>query len=78
MVRNLRSRLLPDGLLAVCTTENDIRVEKGGFSDVVEAANHATLFVLREGQLDVVDRLGNGSAVEDLVLSTNDAAMPAC
>jgi hypothetical protein len=77
MIGNLRRRLLPGGLLAICTTDNDIRYENGGFSDVPQAANHGTLFVLRDEQLEVVDRLGNGSAVEALVLSTNDVAIPA-
>jgi hypothetical protein len=57
MLRNLRSRLVPGGLLIVCkTTESD---------DV----NHATLFKLQEdGKLAVVARLNGGSEVEELGL----------
>ena len=56
MLCNLRSRLLPRGLLIVCRT-NDAGV------------NNATVFTLeRDGRLIATARLNEGSEIEDLVL----------
>jgi hypothetical protein len=55
MLLNLRARLLPEGLLAVCRTET------GG-------GNQATVFVLHGGRLTVVGRLGAGSEIEEIAL----------
>jgi hypothetical protein len=55
-LHNLHSRLLPQGLLAVCRTEED-------------ATNHGTIF--REngkGQFEVAARLGDGSEIESNIL----------
>jgi hypothetical protein len=56
MLRNLRSRLLPGGLLIVCRT-ND------------EGVNNATVFTLeKDGRLTATARLNEGSEITDLVL----------
>ena len=56
MVSNLRSRLLPGGLLIVCRTN-----EKG--------VNNATVFTLGDdGRLTTTARLNEGSEIADLVL----------
>jgi hypothetical protein len=73
IIRTLRRRLRPGGLLAVCTTDSDIHSIQGRFVDVPSAQNHGTLFVLRDDDcLEAIDRIGNGSSVESVVLSTND------
>jgi hypothetical protein len=74
IVKNLRRRLKPGGLLAVVTTEHDICSSRGSFVDSSDAKNHGTVFMLRRGKLEVVDRIGNGSRIEGLVLSTNAAS----
>jgi hypothetical protein len=56
MVRNLRSRLLPGGLLIVCRTNE-------------QGANNATVFTLgKDGRLTSTARLNEGSEITDLVL----------
>jgi hypothetical protein len=56
MVRNLRSRLLPGGLLICCRTNE-------------EGVNHATIFTLEaDGRLRAAARLNAGSEIESLVL----------
>jgi hypothetical protein len=56
MLRNLRSRLAPGGLLIVCRTMDD-------------GVSHASLFSLRAaGRLGVVARLNEGSEIENLAL----------
>jgi hypothetical protein len=56
MLRNLRARLLPGGLLIVCRT-NDAEV------------NNATVFTLQEdGRFTLTARLNDGSEIENLVL----------
>jgi hypothetical protein len=57
MLINLRERLTPRGLLAIVSTEDD-------------GANHGTIFRLgSDGALDVCERLGSGSQIEDLATS---------
>jgi hypothetical protein len=57
MLRNLRARLLPGGLLIVCRT-NDAEV------------NNASIFTLREdGRFTPTARLNEGSEIEHLVVS---------
>jgi SAM-dependent methyltransferase len=73
IIRNLRRRLRPGGLLAVCTTHSDIRSIHGRFVDVPSAQNHGTLFILRDDDcMEAIDRIGNGSSVESVVLGAND------
>jgi hypothetical protein len=56
MVRNLRARLLPGGLLVVCRTN-----EAG--------VNNATVFKLAgDGRLEPIARLNQGSEIADLVV----------
>lgn len=56
MLTNLRSRLLPGGLLIVC------RTNRAGI-------NHGTVFTLSaDGQLTATARLNDGSEIEDIVL----------
>jgi hypothetical protein len=56
MLDNLRSRLLPGGILVICTTED-------------AGDNHGSIFKLNErGGFDAVARLSGGSTIEDLVL----------
>ena len=56
MLRNLRARLLPGGLLVVCRT-NDAEV------------NNATVFTLQgDGRFCMTARLNDGSEIEDLVV----------
>jgi hypothetical protein len=56
MLRNLRARLLPGGLLVVCRT-NDAEV------------NNATVFTLQsDGRFCITARLNEGSEIEDLVV----------
>lgn len=56
MLRNLRARLLPGGLLVVCRT-NDAEV------------NNASVFTLQgDGRFCITARLNEGSEIEDLVL----------
>jgi hypothetical protein len=56
-VRNLRSRLQPGGLLAVCRTDDGAR-------------NNGTIFRLNgTGRLEVVTRVGTGSEIENLAVS---------
>ncbi|HEX4674580.1 MAG TPA: hypothetical protein VH209_04585 [Steroidobacteraceae bacterium] len=56
MLRNLRSRLLPGGLLIVCRTNE-------------QGLNNATVFTLEEdGRLTATARLNEGSEITDLVL----------
>ena len=56
MLRNLRARLLPGGLLVVCRT-NDAEV------------NNASVFTLQDdGRFSITARLNDGSEIEDLVL----------
>lgn len=58
ILHNLRRHLTADGILIVCNTDTD---EK--------AANHATIFALREDQRFVVlSKMNGGSEVEDLIL----------
>ena len=60
MLRNLRSRLLPGGLLIVCKTRAN------------DSVNEATLFKLQDDlKLAVVERLNGGSEVEELALALN-------
>jgi hypothetical protein len=62
MLRNLRSRLMPGGLLIVCRTMDE------------DSANHATMFTLREdGRLAVAARLNSGSEIEELALALEPA-----
>ena len=64
MLRNLRSRLAPGGLLIVCRTMDD-------------GISHASLFCLRAtGRFEVVARLNEGSEIEDLALGLPHAAVP--
>jgi hypothetical protein len=57
MIRNLRSRLVPGGLLIICKTTED------------DSVNHATLFKLQiDGKLAIVAKLNGGSEVEELGL----------
>lgn len=57
IILNLRSRLLPQGLLVVCRTEED-------------GTNNGTIFRENgEGQFDVAARLGHGSEIENDVLA---------
>ena len=63
MVCNLRSRLLPGGLLIVCRTN-----EKG--------VNNATVFTLeKDGRLTATARLNEGSEITDLVLRLQPEAL---
>ena len=56
MLRNLRARLLPGGLLVVCRT-NDAEV------------NNASVFTLQaDGRFCITARLNEGSEIEDLVV----------
>jgi hypothetical protein len=57
MLRNLRARLMPGGLLIVCRTmEHD-------------SVNHATMFKLQDdGRLAAVARMNGGSEIEELAL----------
>jgi hypothetical protein len=56
-LRNLRSRLRPEGILIICRTSED-------------GTNNATVFRLQSNrQFRPVGRLNNGSEVEDLVLA---------
>jgi hypothetical protein len=56
MVRNLRSRLLPGGLLIVCRTNE-------------QSVNNATVFTLeKDGRLTATAHLNEGSEITDLVL----------
>ena len=56
MLRNLRARLLPGGLLVVCRT-NDAEV------------NNASVFTLQDdGRFSITARLNEGSEIEDLVV----------
>jgi hypothetical protein len=57
MLSQLRSRLLDDGLLVVCRTN-------------ISGNNNGSIFALREGnKFELVDRIGEGSEVEQLVVS---------
>jgi glycosyltransferase involved in cell wall biosynthesis len=61
ILARLRSRLMPGGIFLVCRT-NERR------------KNHGTIFVLNDaGRFEVLARIGDGSAIEDLVV---DAAPP--
>lgn len=55
IVANLRARLRPGGLLALCQT--------------VEERNHATIFRLDDAHFTAIASLGDGVGVADLVLS---------
>jgi hypothetical protein len=58
MLGNLRSRLMPGGLLIVCRTMDQ------------DSVNHATIFRLRDdGRFAAVGQLNAGSEIEELVLS---------
>jgi hypothetical protein len=61
-VANLRDRLRLEGLLIVCRTHAD-------------GTNHCTFFRLAQSELVVAARIGEGSEIEDLVVS--DAARSA-
>jgi hypothetical protein len=67
MVRNLRRRLRPGGLMIVCNTDYNEgfdygRMDYGGL-------NNASLFQLNtDGKFEVQARLNAGSEIEDLVL----------
>jgi hypothetical protein len=55
MVANVRTRLAPQGILAICRTHDD-------------GVNHGTVFRLNEArELEVISRIGTGSEIEDLV-----------
>ena len=57
MIANLRVRLVPGGLFVVCRTEDD-------------GTNNATIFRLgKDGGFEVVDKLGNGADVKNLVVA---------
>jgi hypothetical protein len=72
VIRNLRDRLHVGGVLAACTTDNDIQCVDGQFIDVEEAHNNGTIFVLtKDDRLEITSRIGGGSPVESLILSTN-------
>lgn len=69
----LRDRLVPGGLLIVCTTTGDCRRE-----GETARPNDGTIFALRpSGELEVVDRIGAGSVVEDILLGPGPATRPA-
>ncbi len=69
MVKNLRRRLRPGGLMIVCRTDyygrfDDSRTDYGG-------TNNASLFRLNtDGKFEVQARLNAGSEIENLVLRT--------
>jgi hypothetical protein len=71
IVVNLRQRMKPNGILAICSTANDIDTCVTGFRETKSPANHGTLYILRGESLEVIDRLGDGSSLEQLVLTTN-------
>jgi len=55
VIRNLRRRLAPSGLLIVCSTTH-------------EEVNQATAFIRSpRGNLEIASRLNGGSDIEDLV-----------
>jgi hypothetical protein len=56
-VANLQDRLRRDGLLIVCRTRPD-------------GTNHGTVFQFTEGRWAAVARIGDGSEIEELVLSS--------
>jgi len=78
IVLNLRARLVEGGVLVICSTTGDIY--RG---DPKARSNDGTVFVARpHGGLDVIGRIGRGSAVESLVLEltggpTSSAVAPA-
>ena len=64
MVCNLRSRLLPGGLLIVCRTNE-------------QGLNNATVFTLeKDGRLTATAHLNEGSEITDLVLRLPQAGSP--
>lgn len=56
MIRNVVDRLAPDGLLAICRTH-------------ANGNNHGSIFKLNKSELTVIDRIGQGSEVESIVLA---------
>ncbi len=59
MVRQLRTRIQPGGLFAVCRTN-------------AESVNHGTVFALDDDlKFSVRDRVGEGSEIEALILATS-------
>jgi SAM-dependent methyltransferase len=62
-VANLQDRLRPDGLLIVCRTHAD-------------GTNHGTFFRRAGSGWVVVERIGSGSEVEDIVMSATGPTPP--
>jgi len=61
MILNLKSRLKTNGLFVICRT-----------SETKTGSNNGTIFKkLDNGELEVIDRVGAGSEIEDIVLRTN-------
>ena len=67
MIRNLRQRLRPGGLMIVCRTDYYGRFDYGRSN--YGGVNNASLFQLNtDGKFEVQARLNAGSEIEDLVL----------
>lgn len=61
MVLNLKSRLKTNGLLVVCRT-----------CDEKDGTNAGTIFNKTDnGKLEILERMGSGSEIEDLIMQTN-------
>jgi hypothetical protein len=70
MVRNLRQRLRPGGLMIVCNTDYSEGFDYGRMD--YGGKNNASLFQLNtNGKFEVQARLNAGSEIEDLVMRTS-------